>query len=388
MELDKELWPCAMKHACFQHNARQLGTKVEGVKFGSVVWVKSKKERGPFDPKWERGKYMGPADDVRGGHVVRLDDGLWLRTLHMRTVRDDEVEFEDEEHVVDLIEPTKRVRGKTKLSDPEMRAIRKQERNALVKELLESKIWDSPQAKVERPQMKDGETWDGAAYINLGAYQHGGITSITRATEKFNKEEMGFVLPVREPVLKMMNAGERRDNGSPNDGSNWDDYGIGGKLSGTWVVKRVYSSKTGVGQREFLPEMGGERLDSMVVPGGRVELRLKWAIKYIPDLAGQGEEVVMTSAPLLPLGHDEEERMRSRVTWLSEFVEEERKIKARQAERGEYATQRERQLFYKLDDAIDYMNEILCLSHQAREQATMSMMKLAQETETTPEVEE
>ena len=134
--------------------------------------------------------------------------------------------------------------------------------------------------------------------------------------------------------------------------------------------------------------MGGERLDSMVVPGGRVELRLKWAIKYIPDLASQGEEVVMTSAPLLPLAHDEEERMRSRVTWLSEFVEEERKIKARQAERGEYATQRERQLFYKLDDAIDYMNEILCLSHQAREQATMSMMKLMQETEATPEIEE
>ena len=165
-----------------------MGTKAASIKFGSVVWVKSKKDRGPFDPKWERGKYMGPADDVREGHVVRLDDGLWLRTLHMRTVRDDEVEWEDEEHVVDLIEPTKRMRGKTKLGDPEVRAIRKHERSALVKELLESKIWDSPQAKVERPQMKEGEVWDGAAYINLGAYQHGGITSITRATEKFNKE--------------------------------------------------------------------------------------------------------------------------------------------------------------------------------------------------------
>ncbi|CAE7947550.1 RE1, partial [Symbiodinium sp. KB8] len=564
MELDKELWPCAMKHACFPHNARQLGTKVESVKFGSVVWVKSKKERGPFDPKWERGKYMGPADDVRGGHVVRLDDGLWLRTLHMRTVRDDEVEFEDEEHVVDLIEPTKRVRGKTKLSDPEVRAIRKQERNALVKELLESKIWDSPQAKVERPQMKDGEIWDGAAYINLGAYQHGGITSVTRATEKFNKEavlatrlleldhpgysftsvalvknavmpvhrdsfnhkkamnlisplkvakgscvwqelkegdefrgnyhpmwvagrevpgqklsvelpnkvrpdrlhaplrgedgdrivvigykvskweklsqhqcddleEMGFVLPEREPVVKMMNAGERRrpptppipepDSGNvvqntgttaiPTTGVTGTTMASGASFlgpgsssestlprpvsedrmdvsSGTPAPHTLQSSSSGSrsGQREFLPEMGGERLDSMVVPGGRVELRLKWAIKYIPDLASQGEEVVMTSAPLLPLAHDEEERMRSRVTWLSEFVEEERKIKARQAERGEYATQRERQLFYKLDDAIDYMNEILCLSHQAREQATMSMMKLMQETEATPEIEE
>ncbi|CAE7765871.1 GIP [Symbiodinium necroappetens] len=504
MELDKELWPCAMKHACFQHNARQLGTKVESVKFGSVVWVKSKKERGPFDPKWERGKYMGPADDVRGGHVIRLDDGLWLRTLRMRTVRDGEVEFEDEEHVVDLIEPTKRVRGKTKLSDPEVRAIRKQERNALVKELLESKIWDSPQAKVERPQMKDGEIWDGAAYINLGAYQHGGITSVARATEKFNKEEgdefrgnyhpmwvagkevsgqkssvelpnkvrpdrlhaplrgedgdrivvigytvskweklsqhqcddleeMSFVLPEREPVVKMMNAGERRrpptppipepDSGNvvqntgttaiPTTGVTGTTMASGASFlgpgsssestlprpvsedrmdvsSGTPALHTLQSSSSGSrsGQREFLPEMGGELLDSVVVPGGRVELRLKWAIKYIPDLASQGEEVVMTSAPLLPLAHDEEERMRSRVTWLSEFVEEERKIKARQAERGEYATQRERQLFYKLDDAIDYMNEILCLSHQAREQATMSMMKLMQETEATPEIEE
>ena len=567
MELDKEFWPCAMKHACHQHNARQMGTKAASIKFGSVVWVKSKKDRGPFDPKWERGKYMGPADDVREGHVVRLDDGLWLRTLHMRTVRDDEVEWEDEEHVVDLIEPTMRVRGKTKLGDPEVRAIRKHERNVLVKELLESKIWGSPRAKVERPQMKEGEVWDGAAYINLGAYQHGGITSITRATEKFNKEavlaarllaidhpgssftsvalvknavmpvhrdsfnhkkamnlisplkvakgscvwqelkegdefkgnyhamwvdekevpgqkmsvetptrirpdrlhaplrgedgdrivvigytvskweklrqgqcddleELGFVLPEREPVVRMIDANGRRRPPTPpirpipedevgaaapptgttaapptgatntlmTSGASFLGPGSSSEStlprpvsedrmdvsSGTPAPHTLQSSSSGSrsGQREYLPEMGGERLHSMVVPGGRVELRLKWAIKYIPDLSNQGEEVVMTSAPLLPLAHDEEERMRSRVTWLPEFVEEERKIRARQAERGEYATQRERQLFYKLDDAIDYMNEILCLSHQAREQATMNMMKLVQEAETTPEVEE
>ena len=36
--------------------------------------------------------------------------------------------------------------------------------------------------------MTEGQTWDGAAYVNLGAYQHGGITSITVATEKFAKE--------------------------------------------------------------------------------------------------------------------------------------------------------------------------------------------------------
>ncbi|CAE7228392.1 unnamed protein product [Symbiodinium sp. CCMP2456] len=188
-ELDKELWPCAMKHACQLHNARQLGHKSQEIKFGSVVWVKSKKDRGPFDPKWERGKYMGPADDVREGHVVRLDDGLWLRTLHMRTVRDDEVEDEDDaEHVIDLVEPTRRIRRKTKLPDPEIHSLRTDARRALVNRLLKSKIWEHEEARVERPQMKEGQVWDGAAYVNLGAYQHGGITSITKATEKFMEE--------------------------------------------------------------------------------------------------------------------------------------------------------------------------------------------------------
>ena len=162
-ELEKQLWPCAMKHACKQHNARELGEKGTEIKFGAVVWVKSKKDRGPFDPRWERGVYLGPADDVREGHVVRLDDGSWLRTLHMRTVRDDEANDDEEEYVVDLIEPTRRVKGKTKLGDPELRAFNSQDRQVLVDKLLASKIWETPEAKVERPQMREGEMWKDAA---------------------------------------------------------------------------------------------------------------------------------------------------------------------------------------------------------------------------------
>ena len=148
-ELEKELWPCAMKHACKLHNARELAEKAPEIKFGAVVWVKSKKERGPFDPRWERGVYLGPADDVREGHVVRLDDGSWLRTLHMRTVRDDEAEDDDEEeYVVDLIEPTRRVRGKAKLVDPELRVVDARSRRALVDRLkfgtLQKPRWRDP----------------------------------------------------------------------------------------------------------------------------------------------------------------------------------------------------------------------------------------------------
>ncbi|CAE7422676.1 GIP [Symbiodinium sp. CCMP2456] len=554
-ELDKELWPCAMKHACQLHNARQLGHKSPEIKFGSVVWVKSKKDRGPFDPKWERGKYMGPADDVREGHVVRLDDGLWLRTLHMRTVRDDEVEDEDEaEHVIDLVEPTRRIRRKTKLPDPEIHSLRTDARRALVNRLLKSKIWEHEEARVERPQMKEGQVWEGAAYVNLGAYQHGGITSLTKATEKFMEEaeiaaqlialdhpgrpftsialvknatmpahkdafnlkgtmnlvspakvtsrssvwqemkpgdefhgnyhamwvngrevpgqkfniekptmvrpdrlhaplkgdpgdrivaigynvskweklldhqcedlqELGFQLPTRQPVIKMMNDNNRRPrpptppipdslqastttppsgttavlgtSGVVPDSSNEstlqrptseDRMQVSSATPGPYSNQTSSSGSTNR-PREHFPEIGGERLDSMVVPGGRVELRLRWAIRFCPD-PGEQEEAIMTSMPLLPLGHEEEQRMRSRVTWLSEFVEEERQIRIRQAARGEYPTQRERQLFYKLDDAIDYMNEVLALSHQAREDGNVNLMRLAANPETTQEVEQ
>ena len=138
---------------------------------------------------------------------------------------------------------------------------------------------------------------------------------------------------------------------------------------------------------EYLPEMGGERLDALVVPGGRVELRLRWAIRYVPT-EPEAEEVLMTSNPILPLGHDEEQRLRSRATWLSEFVEEEREIRARQAERGEYPTQRERQVFYRLDEALDYINELQATSHQARQAQGVSLMRMAVTPSTSENVEE
>ena len=143
---------------------------------------------------------------------------------------------------------------------------------------------------------------------------------------------------------------------------------------GPWSETTVSSGPRS--RTEYFPGMGGERLDALVVPGGRVELRLRWAIRYVPA-EPEAEEVLMTSTPILPLGHDEEQRLRSRATWLSEFLEEERAIRARQAERGEYPTQRERQVFYRLDEALDYINELLATSHQTRQAQGVTMMRMA-----------
>ena len=67
----------------------------------------------------------------------------------MRTVRDDEAEDDDEEeYVVDLIEPTRRVRGKAKLVDPELRVVDARSRRALVDRLkfgtLQKPRWRDP----------------------------------------------------------------------------------------------------------------------------------------------------------------------------------------------------------------------------------------------------
>ena len=231
--------------------------------------------------------------------------------------------------------------------------------------------------------------------------------------------DLGFVLPEREPCIRMF-GGKARPPAPPvptisTEGSTRVPATGSTMVSGS-NSKRLSSSSESTLQRpssgdhmevspetpgpmgpassssnssrrprERLPEMGGERLDSMVVPGGRVELRLRWAIRYCPDASE--ESVVTTSTPLMPLGHEEEQRMRSRVTWLSEFVQEEREIRRAKEARGEYATQNERQLFYKLDEAIDYMNEILSVSEGARQRDQVNMMRMAVTNETTEYVE-
>ena len=187
-ELDKKFWPGAMRAAADRYNRRQLGWKPPPMKFGQVVWVKSKKDLGPFDPRRERGRYMGPADE---GHVVRLDDGTWTRTLSMRIMRDEEYEAQAEddegEYVVDHVEPGRRVRGKTTLRDPEVQAmaVASLSRPELVRRILSTDMWTSNEARVTRPQMKEGCMWDGAAYVSVGAYQYGGKNGVTNATYAF-----------------------------------------------------------------------------------------------------------------------------------------------------------------------------------------------------------
>ena len=58
-------------------------------------------------------------------------------------------------------------------------------RPELVRRILSSDMWTSSEARVTRPQMKEGCMWDGAAYVSVGAYQCGGRNGLTNATYAF-----------------------------------------------------------------------------------------------------------------------------------------------------------------------------------------------------------
>ena len=95
-------------------------------------------------------------------------------------------------------------------------------------------------------------------------------------------------------------------------------------------------------------------MDSMVVPGGRVELSMQWAIRFYPE-EHSDDSVVVSSMPLFPLPEEERDRIRNRTMWLMDFIEEERAIQRQRIERGEFPTQEQHQAFYRLDQAIDYL---------------------------------
>ena len=118
------------------------------------------------------------------------------------------------------------------------------------------------------------------------------------------------------------------------------------------------SSSSGVKPIEPSSGLGGHRVDSLNVPGGRVDSSLQWSIRFHPD-EHSDDSVAVSSMPLLSLSEEERDRLRNRTMWLMDFVEEERAIQRQRIERGEYPTQERHQAFYRLDRAIDHLVEVM-----------------------------
>ena len=120
-------------------------------------------------------------------------------------------------------------------------------------------------------------------------------------------------------------------------------------------------------------------MDSMVVPGGRVELSMQWAIRFYPE-EHSDDSVVVSSMPLFPLPDEERDRIRNRTMWLMDFVEEERAIQRQRIERGEFPTQEQHQAFYRLDQAIDYLVGVLQQDGMTLDDVRLRLVRVARLT--------
>ena len=117
--LPRSCWPLAMGHAAWaqRENALERGSPCntfwspgdcQGK--GVSAWVAS------FDlnNKWDNGKFVGPATELKGGFVVRDANGRYLTTMHMKTnLVDVDRDFEPGQVEAILRAPEARVRGKS-----------------------------------------------------------------------------------------------------------------------------------------------------------------------------------------------------------------------------------------------------------------------------------
>ena len=224
-KLGNENWAVAANYATQEQFERVLKGSSSMLPFGTKVHVRSKVYgtggRYDLDSRWKAGQYVGPSLEVRGGHVIRFDNGAFMTSSHLRPYLVDSDQIVDlEEYEVRLPNPERRLRTKTKAEaaaehdcqevnttvDPDHPA------ELYAKDLLEEEILYAEQmetlammlptttATPKRfgPQGQTQKVW------MAGAFVHGGIAGVKNATTSFSYSTRAFVRYVKqlEPTHK------------------------------------------------------------------------------------------------------------------------------------------------------------------------------------------
>ena len=224
-KLGNENWAVAANYATQERFERMLKGSSSMLPFGTKVHVRSKVYgtggRYDLDSRWKAGQYVGPSLEVRGGHVIRFDNGAFMTSTHLRPYLVDSDQIVDlEEYEVRLPNPERRLRAKTKAEaatehdgqevnttiDPDHPA------ELYAKDLLEEEVLYAEQmetlammlptttATPKRfgPQARTQKVW------MAGAFVHGGIAGVKNATTSFPHSTRVFVRYVKklEPTHK------------------------------------------------------------------------------------------------------------------------------------------------------------------------------------------
>ena len=218
--LPKSCWAMAAVYSTWAKREAQLGRGQDVLPFGTPVHVRSKVYgtggRYDLDLRWRAGKYVGPSLDVRGGHVVRFEDGSFLTTAHLRP------HLVDSDRLIDLGKyeamlstPSRRVKGKTPLEeavetdildvdvgehDPEhpaeQYALGLLREDHLEPEQLEILAYLLP--GTSSIPKRFGVVEDAQKVWSSGAFVHGGVLGLKKSTTAFPLATRVFVKYVKQ----------------------------------------------------------------------------------------------------------------------------------------------------------------------------------------------
>ncbi|CAE7281567.1 GIP [Symbiodinium sp. CCMP2592] len=221
-DLPKDTWAVAANYAVQDRMDRLLRKSPSMLPFGTKVHVRSKVYgtggKYDLDSRWKGGTYVGPSLDVRGGHLIRFENGAYMTSTHLRPhlVEPDKI-IDLEEYEALLPVPTRRIKGKAgarevegELGDHEecfphdpdhpaecyARRLLEEEDGALTADQLENLAImlpsTAPTPKRFGPQKDTQKIW------NAGAFVHGGIVGVKTATGSFPASTRAFVKYVKQ----------------------------------------------------------------------------------------------------------------------------------------------------------------------------------------------
>ena len=218
--LPRSCWAMAVVYATWARREVQLGRGHDVLPFGTPVHVRSKVYgvggHHDLNLKWRSGQYVGPSLDVRGGHVVRFEDGTYLTTAHLRP------HLVDSDKLVDLgkyeamlLTPARRMKGKSSLKesldmDPldldvgehnpehpaEQYALGLLREDHLEPEQLEILAYTLPGSSAIPRRL--GVVEDAQKIWASGAFVHGGVVGLKRSTVSFPMATRVFAKYVRQ----------------------------------------------------------------------------------------------------------------------------------------------------------------------------------------------
>ena len=218
--LGKENWAMAAGHAAQCQLERILKHPTSTLPFGTKVHVRSKVYgtggRYDLDSRWKAGCYVGPSLDVRGGHVVLLENGAYMTSTHLRPylVEPDKV-VELDEYELLLPMPTRRLRTKAGARDldpaavpgePSLKYDPEHPAEQYAMRLLSEELLTPDQCEVLAlmlpsttavpsrfgPQSASQKVW------SVGAFVHGGVAGVKTATAAFPASTRVFVKYVKQ----------------------------------------------------------------------------------------------------------------------------------------------------------------------------------------------